>query len=86
MIQDQEDIALMMLEGTREPVSLSFDEAFNHPDMNSRKKGRKAIYQEFNEMNLREVWKIICKSEDPIVSRATGCLKSSEAVCIAPDW
>ena len=66
MILDQADIALTRLEGPKEPVS--FDEVFNHPDMDSRDKCREAIHEAFKTMNLHGVWKAIRKSEIPIGS------------------
>ena len=71
MILDQADIAMMMLEGPMEPVS--FDEAFNHSELESRVKWRSAINKEFKEMDVRGVWKKISKSEMPAGRR---CVKS----------
>ena len=62
MILDQADIAMMMLEGPMEPVS--FDEAFNHSELESRVKWRSAINKEFKEMDVRGVWKKMLVIED----------------------
>ena len=71
MIIDQADIAMMMLEGPMEPVS--FDEAYNHSEPESRVNWRSAINKEFKEMDVRGVWKKISKSEMPAGRR---CVKS----------
>jgi hypothetical protein len=61
----------MMLEGPMEPVS--FDEAYNHSDLDSRTKWRSAINKELlKEMNMRGVWKKISKSEMSVGRR---CVK-----------
>ena len=55
---------MMMLEGPMEPVS--FDEAYNHSDLDSRAKWRSTIDKESKEMNVREFWKKISNSEMPV--------------------
>ena len=55
-----------------EPVS--FDEAYNHFDLDSRTKWRGAIDKEFKKMNVRRVWEKISKSEMPV---GRQCVKSN---------
>ena len=64
MILDQGDIAMRMLEGPMEPVS--FGEAYNHSDLDSRDKWRSAIDKELKVMNEHGVRKKIGKSEMPV--------------------
>jgi hypothetical protein len=61
MILDQNDITIMMLEVPMEPGS--FDEAYNHSDLDSRTKWRIAIDKEFKKINVRRVWKKIRESD-----------------------
>jgi hypothetical protein len=63
IILDQARIEMMMLEGPMEPGS--FDEAFNHSDLDSRIKWRSAIDKKLKEMNLLGVWEKINISEMP---------------------
>jgi hypothetical protein len=54
IILDQDDITMMMLEGYMEPES--FDEVYNHSDIDSRTKLRSAIDKEFKKINVCRVW------------------------------
>jgi hypothetical protein len=71
MILDQTDIAMMMLEGQMEPGS--FDEFYNHSDLDLRIEWRSSIDKEFKKVNLRGVWEKINKSE---IHDASQCVKS----------
>ena len=52
----------------------TFDEAWNHPDENDRKKWREAIRKEFHDMVVaRKVWKPVKKKIIPKDRRLIGC-------------
>jgi hypothetical protein len=61
MILDQIDMAFMMLESPKEPVSL--DNAFNYPNLDSRAKWREAIQKQLKDIISCTVWKKMYKSE-----------------------
>jgi hypothetical protein len=61
VILDHADIETVMLEGPMETGS--FDEAFNHYDLNSRPEWRISIGKEFRERNFCAVWKKINEFE-----------------------
>jgi hypothetical protein len=63
MILDKDEITMMMLEGSME--SGSFDEGYNHSDLDSRTKLRSVTDKEFEKMNVRRFWKKIRKYEIP---------------------
>jgi hypothetical protein len=77
----------MMLEGPME--SGSFDEAYNHSDLESRTKWRSAMDKELRKLmcanfgrkleNLRFLMVVN-------VSKANGCLRSNEMVCFELNW
>jgi hypothetical protein len=71
MILDRADIAVRMIESPMEPAS--FDEAYNHSDLDSRTKWESAIDKQFNKMNVHRFWKKINKSEMP---NNLQCVKS----------
>ena len=52
----------------------TFQEAWNHPDLEERKKWREAIRKEFNDMIYkRKVWRHVKKSTIPNNRRLIGC-------------
>ncbi|KAG7336872.1 reverse transcriptase RNA-dependent DNA polymerase, partial [Nitzschia inconspicua] len=51
----------------------TFQEAWNHPDPEERKKWREAIRKEFHDMIVRKVWRKTNKSSIPSHRRLIGC-------------
>ncbi|KAG7338676.1 reverse transcriptase RNA-dependent DNA polymerase [Nitzschia inconspicua] len=51
----------------------TFQEAWNHPDPEERKKWREAIKKEFHDMIVRKVWRKTNKSSIPSHRRLIGC-------------
>ena len=67
----QAELALISaMSGARDP--LTFNEAWNHPNLETRTKWRKAIEKEMNNMRKWGVWKIIPKTEVPSNQRLIG--------------
>ena len=62
---------VMIMGGGRDP--LTFDEAWNHPDPEKRKKWREAIAKEFRDMKRCRVWKLFKKHKIPPNRRLIGC-------------
>ncbi|KAG7347265.1 reverse transcriptase RNA-dependent DNA polymerase [Nitzschia inconspicua] len=51
----------------------TFQEAWNHPDPEERKKWREAIRKEFHDMIVRKVWRKTNKSSIPSHRGLIGC-------------
>mmetsp|Transcript_10575 Transcript_10575/g.23465 ORF Transcript_10575/g.23465 Transcript_10575/m.23465 type:complete len:546 (+) Transcript_10575:97-1734(+) len=51
----------------------TFDEAWNHPDPEERKKWRESIRKEFRDMINRKVWRHVPKRDIPEGRRLVGC-------------
>jgi hypothetical protein len=73
LILDRANLALNVTEKPKEPVS--FDEAYNNPNLEERAKWREAIQRELKEMEDKGEYKKIEKSELP-----------SKRVCVKNKW
>eukprot|EP00980_Cylindrotheca_fusiformis_P000540 scaffold132_cov59-Cylindrotheca_fusiformis.AAC.9 len=51
----------------------TFREAWDHPDSLMRDRWRAAIQKEFNDMNKRQVWRVIEKVKVPKNRRLVKC-------------
>ena len=79
----EHDIAAVLLENqpkdvyklivTPEKEPATFDKAWHHLNPNKRAKWREAVRKEFHDMNSRNVWDVINKSEMP---EKQTCIKS----------
>ena len=73
--EPEKEIAAVLLEVEPEemlenPMELekepdTFDKAWNHFDPKKRTKWRKTVRKEFHDMNVRQVWEVIDRSELP---------------------
>jgi len=81
--EPEKEIAAVLLEVEPEemlenPMELekepdTFDKAWNHFDPKKRTKWREAVRKEFHDMNVRQVWEVIDRSELPGDRRCVKC-------------
>ena len=71
MIVERADFALSMIDLVKDPES--FEEAYNHTDINKKIKWRHAISKEFEDMKAKGVWEKFNKSEIP---NGRNCIKN----------
>ena len=51
----------------------TFDKVWNHCDPKKRAKWKEAVRKEFHDMNVRQVWEVIDRSELPGDRRCVKC-------------
>ena len=66
-----EELVLMSSEDIKEPKT--FDEAWNHPNPEERKKWREAIRKELRDMRHRGVWRVVKRRDMP---QGRRCVKN----------
>ena len=62
-VEERLDFAFSMVDLVKDPES--FEDAFNHQDIDKKIKWRRAISKEFEEMKSKGVWEKFKKSEIP---------------------
>jgi Reverse transcriptase (RNA-dependent DNA polymerase) len=70
---DQANVAMYSLASLFQEWPKNFDDAWNHHDLIMRKKWRKAINKELDEMDKKQVWEVIKNEEIPEKRRTIKC-------------
>ena len=71
LVEERADFAFSMVDLVKDPES--FEDAFNHPEIDKKMKWRHAISKEFEEMKSKGVWEKFKKSEIP---NGRNCIKN----------
>ena len=71
LVEERADFAFNMVDLVKDPES--FEDVFNHPEIDKKDKWSHAISKEFEDMKFKGVWEKFKKSEIP---NGRNCIKN----------